>query len=164
MAGRLSDRYQKRLDAAVKRGKSSFRVTRNGKKSSAINQSTIDAIRGDEEGVLIILENNTEIIEANIGNAVIMALEEIGIEAEKRAKALTPVDTGRLRNSVTHAIDPGDNSVEVGTNVEYARRIEFGMSGTKYKGANEGRGFLRPAINDNLNVYRDILRKKLRGS
>ena len=76
-------------------------------------------------------------------------LELWGIELEGAVKKLTPVDTGRLRNSVTHATkkDEGnaftysdnqgksyldhfgqgikERTVAVGTNVEYAPAVEF---------------------------------------
>lgn len=52
------------------------------------------------------------------------ALLAIGAAAEGHAKALTPVDTGRLRNSISHAAS-GD-AAYIGTNVEYAPYVEFG--------------------------------------
>lgn len=57
------------------------------------------------------------------------ALEAIGMTAEAHAKAITPVDTGRLRNSISHAVS-GD-SAYIGTNVEYAPYIEYGARGRK---------------------------------
>lgn len=53
-----------------------------------------------------------------------LALLAIGAAAEGHAKALTPVDTGRLRNSISHAAS-GD-AAYIGTNVEYAPYVEFG--------------------------------------
>ena len=53
------------------------------------------------------------------------ALEAIGITAEGYAKKLTPVDTGRLRNSISHAVSGDD--VYIGTNVQpYAIFVELG--------------------------------------
>lgn len=45
-------------------------------------------------------------------------LEAIGLTAETYAKNATPVDTGRLRNSISHETDK--EAVYIGTNVEYA--------------------------------------------
>ena len=45
-------------------------------------------------------------------------LEAIGLTAETYAKKETPVDTGRLRNSISHETDK--EAVYIGTNVEYA--------------------------------------------
>lgn len=43
---------------------------------------------------------------------------------EGRTKQLTPVDTGRLRSSITHKVEPF--RAWVGTNVTYAPHVEFG--------------------------------------
>ena len=60
--------------------------------------------------------------------AVNRALEIIGGMAETYAKGLTPVDTGALRNSITHKVEMGEeqSKVIVGTNVEYAPYVELG--------------------------------------
>lgn len=52
------------------------------------------------------------------------ALEEVGATAERHAKAITPVDTGRLKGSIAHAAD--DEAAYIGTNVEYAPYVEYG--------------------------------------
>lgn len=53
------------------------------------------------------------------------ALESIGIVAEAYGKKLCPVDTGRLRNSISHAVSGDD--VYIGTNVQpYAIFVELG--------------------------------------
>lgn len=56
------------------------------------------------------------------------ALEAVGIQAEGDVKDeitdVGAVDTGRLRSSITHQVD-GD-SVEVGTNVDYAVYVHEG--------------------------------------
>ena len=49
----------------------------------------------------IIRKDNTDEIIEGLSNGVQRALEKIGLVAESHAKKLTPVDTGRLRNSVT---------------------------------------------------------------
>ena len=157
MAGSLADRYQKRLDAAAKKGKSSFRVTRDGKKSSAINQGTVDAIYGDENFQVIVQENNAQVIAEAINQGIVTALEEIGLVAEGAAKRLCPVDTGRLRNSITHALR-GDDSVAIGTNVSYALFVHEGVHGRP------GNPFLRRAATDNTDRFRAILKKHLENS
>ena len=48
------------------------------------------------------------------------ALERCGQVYEDRAKSYAPVDTGRLRNSITHAVSRDEDCAYVGTNVEYA--------------------------------------------
>jgi HK97 gp10 family phage protein len=52
------------------------------------------------------------------------ALEAIGIVAESYAKRSAPVDTGTLRNSISHAVK--ENDVYIGTNQPYAAFVEYG--------------------------------------
>lgn len=68
-------------------------------------------------------------------------LLKVLLKIEMRAKALAPVDTGRLRSSIGHEIGTigGEVAGTVGTNVEYAGYLEFGT----YKMS--ARPFLRPA-------------------
>ena len=57
------------------------------------------------------------------------ALTAIGATAETYAKQETPVDTGRLRNSISHTVD--GEAVYIGSNVEYAPYVELGTSRAK---------------------------------
>lgn len=72
------------------------------------------------------------------------------------------VDTGRLRSSITHEVRvEGDGVIGlVGTNVEYARRLEFGFVGTDKLGRNinqPARPFLRPAVfNNKAEIIRQL--------
>ena len=117
---------------------------------------------GDYAGILEIRENNAEQIAKAIKTALAAALEEVGLAAEGFAKKkLTEnhsVDTGRLRNSVTHAIDMGEEAVYIGTNVEYAPYVELGTSRSKEK------PYLRPAAQDHETEYRKIFEKHLGGT
>jgi HK97 gp10 family phage protein len=56
--------------------------------------------------------------------AVSLALEASALLVEGQAKALAPVDTGNLRNSITHEVE--GQEAKVGTNVEYAPYVELG--------------------------------------
>lgn len=156
-SGRLSDQYQKRLDRAISQGRSSFNVTRNGKKSSNITQRTVDAIRSDEDTSLEIAANNTKQIQEALDGAVARALEEIGLAVERFAKTETPVDTGRLRNSITHAISADESAVYVGTNVKYAPVVELGTS------KREGVHMLVHAAANHQSYYEGVLKKNLQG-
>lgn len=53
-------------------------------------------------------------------------LERRALTIERAAKTLAPVDTGRLRASITHAVNKDDKGLyaDVGTNVEYAAAVE----------------------------------------
>ncbi len=70
-----------------------------------------------------ITDNSGEILRA-LEEKKKAALEGVGIQAEGYAKRSTPVDTGRLRNSITHAVRGDD--VYIGTNVEYGIWLELG--------------------------------------
>ena len=100
-------------------------------------------------------DNSKEIIEA-MQQATVRALEKCGLTAEGYAKKLAPVDTGNLRNSITHEVDDGESAVYIGTNVEYAPYQELG---TIHMAANP---FLKPAVADHANEYRKIIEKELK--
>lgn len=72
-------------------------------------------------------DNVAEVLKAT-AEQKLRALEAVGIQAEGDVKDeitdLDAVDTGRLRSSITHQVD-GD-SVEVGTNVDYAVYVHEG--------------------------------------
>lgn len=104
--------------------------------------------------VMDIVNDNTDEWKSAFGAAIARGLEEVGLVAEGHAKAICPVDTGRLRNSITHAQLDGTHEA-VGTNVEYARYVELG---TSRRGETP---FLRPAASEHASEYRAILRAAL---
>ena len=55
------------------------------------------------------------------------ALIKCGAAWESYAKQGAPVDTGRLRNSMTHELE-GEDTVAIGSNVEYGIYQELGTS------------------------------------
>lgn len=71
-------------------------------------------------------ENNSGEVISTMQEAAIRALEKCGLTAEEYAKRLAPVDTGNLRNSITHQVDDGESAVYIGSNVEYATYVELG--------------------------------------
>ena len=82
---------------------------------------------------------------------------------EGDAKRLVPVDTGRLRGSITNEVE--ETIGRVGTNVEYARRIELGFVGTDILGRKYNQKpypYLRPALEKNrskiLGLFRDLIK------
>lgn len=97
-----------------------------------------------------VTEDNTEEIMRLAETAVITALEAVGLQAEMYAKRKCPVDTGRLRNSITHGGDTQGLTAYIGTNVEYAPYVEYGTRKTK------AQPFLKPAANNHQGEYRDI--------
>ena len=103
---------------------------------------------------LIVRADNTEMAAGAIRDAVAAAVEEVGLAAEGFAKRKCPVDTGNLRNSITHVTD-GDTAY-VGTNVEYAAYVELGTTRT------EPQPYLRPAATEHGSTYRSIIERNLR--
>ena len=83
------------------------------------------------------------------------ALEVIGGKAESYAKQLCPVDTGRLRNSITHAQLTEDTEV-IGTNVSYSIFVELGTRRSR------AQPFLRPAAENHGSEYKAIVDRILR--
>lgn len=100
--------------------------------------------------------NNVKLVGEELENAVKRALLECGATAENYAKKDAPVDTGRLRNSMAHKM-VGDNTVAIGSDVEYAKYQELGTSrGVKPK------YFLTNAVRDHIGEYENIIRRNLK--
>lgn len=85
------------------------------------------------------------------------ALEAIGLQAEGYAQLLAPVDTGRLRNSITHQVID-EESVAIGTNVEYAIYQELGTSKMK------AQPYLRPAVVEHIDEYKEISEQAMKNA
>ena len=100
--------------------------------------------------------NNVKLAKEELKAAVERALMECGATAESYAKINAPVDTGRLRNSMEHKMAK-ENTVAIGTDVEYAIYQELGTSrGVKPK------YFLTNALRDHIGEYESIIRKNLK--
>lgn len=82
------------------------------------------------------------------------ALEAVGMQAENYAKLLCPVDTGNLRNSITHE-QGGEDFEVVGTNVEYAPYVEYGTQRMK------AQPYIKPAVEEHVQEYKDIFKEYL---
>lgn len=68
---------------------------------------------------VVIKDNSDEFLKA-LPEQIEQALTAIGLTAESYAKQECPVDTGRLRNSITNAVRADEKTVYIGSNVEYA--------------------------------------------
>lgn len=119
--------------------------------------------------ILGMTDHSEEVLE-EMRKAIEAALEEVGLAAEGYAKRLCPVDTGRLRNSITYATEkthdegsppakdedyelhgtPEAGTVYIGTNVEYAPYVELGTS------KQDAQPFLKPAVLNNTGKYKKI--------
>jgi phage gpG-like protein len=106
---------------------------------------------------IIVVEDNGKLFAELMTTAINKALEEIGIVAEGYAIGYeTAVDTGRLRNSITHQVINDEKAVIIGTNVEYAPYIELGTS--KFTGIQ----FLYKAAHNHLDEYREMIEDALK--
>ena len=108
----------------------------------------------DKAGLQVVADHTDEVIE-ELGVAIGRALEAIGIEAESDAAHLCPVDTGRLRNSITHTIDADEKVAIIGSNVEYASAV--------HNNRKHPQPFLTDAVNQNADKYRMIFEAALKG-
>lgn len=110
------------------------------------------------------------------------ALRRCGTAAEGYAKAICPVDTGRLRASIRSQVDGIQGRMVLGTNVEYAADVELGTGRYRpgWSGprkwrwqSRDGRWhtttgqrpqpYLRPAMSDHTGAYSALIRISLGG-
>lgn len=79
------------------------------------------------EGIEELVEKSDK-LSGEIGPIVKDLLTKSVLKVKRNAKKLAPVDTGRLRSSITHEIGPGHipEWAQAGTNVLYAKHVEFG--------------------------------------
>ena len=88
------------------------------------------------------------------------ALEAVGLHIEGEAKEElenTPrrIDTGNLRNSITHKVVDSEKAVYIGTNVEYALYVHEGTSRM------EPNRYLRNAVDRNKDQVIDYIKKAM---
>lgn len=123
-----------------------------------------------------------EIIDA-MQEAVITALEAVGIQAENYAKknAKAFADKGILYNSISHKVDTRGQEVYIGSPLDYSAYVELGTgqyypSGRKTPWAyqdengewhwtrgNKAQPFLAPAVKDHKQTYQNIIEDTLKG-
>lgn len=94
---------------------------------------------------------------------------------------MCPVDTGNLRNSITHQVAEGEDAVYIGSASEYAAYVELG-TGKYYPGGRptpwayqDAKGnwhltngqraqpYLKPAVADHVSTYKGIIEGELHG-
>lgn len=130
-------------------------------------------------------DNSKEVLAA-LDSAILRGLEECGLVAEGYAKKNLDknksVKTGNLRNSITHKVDDGEPAVYIGTNTKYAPYVELGTGkytdggrqdawvyqdddGRWHKtGGQKAKPYLKPAVADHKNQYRQILENELKNA
>ena len=126
-------------------------------------------------------DHSDELLEA-FDEACLRALERCGLQAEGYAKDLVPVNTGALRNSISHKVDSGEPAAYIGTNQEYAPYVEFGTGRYSTTGGgtpkdhwvymgDDGKAhigkprkpkpYLKPAVANHVGTYRNIFKDEL---
>ena len=108
------------------------------------------------------VDNVQEVLATKRG-AVERILEAVGLHLEGEAKDELEndprrVDTTRLKNSISHAVDMSQPAVYVGTNVEYAPYVHFG---TKRMKKNE---FIKNAFVRNEDQVRQYIEDGLKNA
>ncbi len=112
--------------------------------------------------------------------AVMRALVRCGQQAHGYAVDLTPVNTGNLRNSIAFRVDPDELSMYLGSASDYAAYVELG-TGKYYTGGrptpwvyqdeqgnwhwtagNPAQPFIKPAIADHMDTYKNIIKDELK--
>lgn len=114
--------------------------------------------------------------------ALLRALERCGTQAEGYAKDLAPYDTSSLKNSITHQVNDDEMSVIIGTDVEYGVYQELGAGiyaeggggrptpwvyqdekgNWHYTRGNKAHPFLKPALADHTQTYKNIFEDELK--
>ena len=106
----------------------------------------------------VTVKDNTKEVLSALEKAKKNGLEAIGLTAEGYAKKnLYPghgLDTGRLRNSITHATD--EEAAYIGTNVEYAPYVELGARNRK------GLHYLQQAATEHKSEYKKLMEDALK--
>lgn len=125
-------------------------------------------------------KDNSSKVKSEFDEALLRGLEKIGLVAEGYAKKMCPVDTGNLRNSISHTVDEQEPAAIIGTNNEYAPYVELGAGvyaegGGRptpwvYQDANgnwhythgqKAQPFLKPAVAEHADKYREIIKNAL---
>lgn len=101
-------------------------------------------------------KDNTKEVLSALGKAIERGLEAIGLTAEGYAKKETPVDTGRLRNSISHATDK--EAAYIGTNVEYAPYVELGSPTVK------AHHMLQRAATQHTDEYKKLMEESIKNA
>lgn len=101
-------------------------------------------------------KDNTDEVLSALEKAIENGLTAIGMTAEGYAKRETPVDTGRLRNSISNTTD--GNAAYIGTNVEYAPYVELGARGRQPV------HMLRRAATEHTEEYKKLMEDSIKNA
>lgn len=109
------------------------------------------------------IESHIDEVMDELQDKLVSYLEAIGIDASSTAASVAPVDTGRLKNSISYEVVPDEMAVYIGTSVKneqghcYAIDQEFGTSrGIK------GRHFIQFGATAHTDEYKRLLERTLK--
>lgn len=101
--------------------------------------------------------NLTKIINKTLMEAINNGLEVTGQYVENKAKenimAYGAVQSGTLKNSITHVVDDEEHEVNIGTPVKYGPAIHKGHGSLK------GRPFLQDVADHNMAEIVDVFKR-----
>lgn len=96
--------------------------------------------------------DNTEQFHKLLDEAKEDILKDAGNFVTGEAKKIVPVDTGNLRSSLDNKMK-GNDTVQIGTDVEYSTDVEFGTSKQR------AQPYLLPAYEMNKEEIKNMMRK-----
>lgn len=141
-------------------------------------------------GIDVSLVDNTELVLKATDEQIEMALIAIGAKLESNAKALyVPVDTGRLKNSITYALAGGSAQITSygpgnggddeqskpysGTapadpggkvrSVYVGTNVEYAEEVEEGTSGRRGKHYLRDAVNNHIEEYKNLAERALSG-
>ena len=126
--------------------------------------------------------DNSALVQEVFHAACLRALERCGLVGEGYAKDLAQVYTGRGRNSISHKVDESEPAAYIGTNLDYMIYQELGTGIYAENGGgrptpwvyqdangnwhwtqgNPAQPFLKPAVADHAQTYRNIIEDELK--
>lgn len=100
-------------------------------------------------------EDNSKACKDAIRKALERGLAGSAKVINSKAKALAPVDTGRLRSSIKDVVNNKELEAIIGTNVEYSVFVEFGTINQM------AQPYLRPAFRTTNKQCKDLVASEL---
>ena len=101
-------------------------------------------------------KSNKAQVNAQMNRNITRCLTMMGLHGQRRVAENTPVDSGRLRNSINSQV--AERHVDVGTNVEYAIHVHFPGITRNW----EGNPFIDKGILHHAPEYKEIAERTLR--
>lgn len=115
-----------------------------------------DAVKIEVKGLKEVQKKSEQIVRDMRGGPFTQAMKKATLLVTRAAKRNAPVDTGRLRSSITPEIRRMTREVQgvVGSNVKYAPYQEFGT-----RRGLAGKRYLQRALEENAEKIKELLTK-----